>query len=48
MATEKTLEQMAAIKRSVELSLKKEDLAVLQEFNKRDEEANEAVNLADR
>jgi len=39
-SSEKTLENIAGVKRAIDNTLKKEDLAVLQEFNKRDEEAN--------
>lgn len=36
------------MKKNIDGTLKKEDLTVLQEFNKRDEEAAEAVTLAER
>lgn len=37
VASDKTLESIATVKRSIDQTLKKEDLTVLQEFNKRDE-----------
>ena len=42
-ASEKALDTIAVVKRNIDHTLKKEDLTVLQEFNKRDEEANEAL-----
>ena len=39
-SSDKTLEVLMAVKRNIDNTLKKEDLTVLQEFNKRDEEAN--------
>ena len=36
------------MKRNIDNTLKKEDLTVLQEFNRRDEEANEALQVGDR
>jgi molecular chaperone GrpE (heat shock protein) len=47
-AAEKSLEVIAGVKRNIDSTLKKEELTVLQEFNKRDDEANEALQLADR
>ena len=48
IASDKTLDSIATIKSGIESTLRKYDLAVLQEFNKRDEEANEAVQMGDR
>ena len=39
---------IATVKRNIEVTLKKEDLTVLQEFNKRDEETNDALTQAER
>ena len=47
-ASDRTLDSIAGVKRNIDQTLKKEDLTVLQEFNKRDEEANEAMLLGDR
>ena len=46
--SEKSLEVISGVKRNIEQTLKKEDLTILQEFNKRDEEASEGIQLAER
>jgi len=37
-----------AVNRAIDATLKKDEVTILQEFNKRDEETSEAIRLADR
>ena len=47
-ASERELEDLAAVKRSIDTTLKKEDIVILQEYTKRNEEVNEVLDRSDR
>lgn len=37
-----------AVNRAIDATLKKDEITILQEFNKRDDETSQAIRLADR
>jgi hypothetical protein len=43
-STDKSLEDISVTKRNIDSTLKKEELVILQEFNKRDEEVNSLLD----